>query len=44
MSAADRYIAPVSRNSNPRRRASMCATVDLPVPAGPSIVMITGEG
>ena len=36
--AAARYIAPVSRNSRPSRFANRCATVDLPVPAGPSMV------
>src|SRR5687767_7254268 len=35
-----RYIAPVSRKSKPRRSATIRATDDFPVPAGPSIVMI----
>src|SRR4051794_19057919 len=35
-----RYMAPVSRKSKPSRSATAWATVDLPVPAGPSIVMI----
>src|SRR5260370_25714546 len=34
-----RYIAPVSRKSKPSASATASATVDLPVPAGPSIVM-----
>src|ERR1044071_663423 len=34
-----RYMAPVSRKSNPRRSATHRATVDFPVPAGPSIVI-----
>src|SRR4051794_26128532 len=35
-----RYMAPVSRKSKPSRSATLRATVDLPVPAGPSIVTI----
>jgi len=35
-----RYMAPVSRNSKPRRRASALAALLLPAPAGPSIVTI----
>ncbi len=35
----DRYMAPVSRYSRPRRWASALATVDLPEPAGPSIAI-----
>src|SRR3990172_1837861 len=38
---AARYIAPVSRKSAPRRRASSRATVLLPLAAGPSIVITT---
>ena len=38
--ATARYIAPVSRNSNPSRLASPRAAVLLPEPAGPSIVTI----
>ena len=35
-----RYIAPVSRNVQPRASATARATVDLPEPAGPSMAMI----
>src|SRR5579871_146837 len=35
-----RYIAPVSRKSNANRSATASATLDFPVPAGPSMVMI----
>src|SRR4051794_37379912 len=38
-SATARYIAPVSRYVKPRRSATARATVDLPVPAGPSMAM-----
>jgi hypothetical protein len=34
-----RYIAPVSRKSNPSREATSRDTVLLPVPAGPSMVI-----
>ena len=37
--ATDRYIAPVSKYSNPNRSASRRATVDFPDPAGPSMAM-----
>src|SRR3954462_15660930 len=35
-----RYMAPVSRKSKESCSATMRATEDLPVPAGPSMVMI----
>src|SRR5882762_7807704 len=35
-----RYMAPVSRKSKESCSATMRATLDLPVPAGPSMVMI----
>src|SRR5215472_14076392 len=40
--ASARYSAPVSTSLKPRRRATSRATVDLPAPAGPSMV-ITGS-
>ena len=40
--ASARYIAPVSRLRNPKRRARCAASVLLPAPAGPSIA-ITGR-
>src|SRR5438067_815222 len=39
-SVTARYMAPVSRKSKPRRRASARAALLLPAPAGPSTVMI----
>src|SRR6185436_17467253 len=39
-SVTARYIAPVSRKRNPRRRASSRAALLFPAPAGPSIVTI----
>ena len=42
--ATARYMAPVSRYSNPSRLASPRAAVLFPDPAGPSIVMIMAVG
>lgn len=42
IAVAARYM-PVSRKSSSRRRASSRATVDLPVPAGPSMVTMSGR-
>ena len=39
-SATARYIAPVSRYSNPNRAASALVTVLFPTPDGPSMVTI----
>src|ERR1700722_4875724 len=43
LSANARYMAPVSRLSNPYRAAMRAATVLLPAPAGPSMATISGE-
>jgi hypothetical protein len=43
MAVAARYMAPVSRKSSPISAARRRATVDLPVPAGPSMVMMMGR-
>ncbi|BBX58462.1 hypothetical protein NJB1728216S_19330 [Mycobacterium marinum] len=39
-----RYIAPVSRNRDPRPRANPLDTEDFPVPAGPSIATTNPTG
>ncbi len=42
--AAERYMAPVSRWARPRRAATALATVDLPDPTGPSMAITVTSG